>query len=93
MTACCGRGGMPSTYGIYEHGQAAKGSDGVREVGLGKVQLADVAADLLHHDLAGLRLAPNLPNLAKQFLDRHLGCCEILPETLTLWETHPRRQI
>ncbi len=70
---------MPPTYGIDKHGQSAKGSDGVREVGLGKVQLADVAADLLHHDLAGLRLAPNLPNLAEQFLDRGLGCCEVLP--------------
>ena len=74
---------MPPTYGIYEHGQAAKGGDGVREVSLGKVQLADVPADLLHHDLAGLRLAPDLPNLAKQFLNRRLGCCEVLPETLT----------
>lgn len=70
---------MLPTYGINKHGQPAQGCDGVREVRLGKVQLADVAADLLHHHLAGLRLAPNLPDLAEQLLDGRLGCCEVLP--------------
>ena len=49
------------------------------EVLLGIVQLLDVAADLLHHHLALLRLAPDLVRLHKQVLDHQLGLAEILP--------------
>lgn len=83
------------THSVDEHGEAAEGGDGVREVRLGKVQLADVAADLLHHDLAGLRLAPDLPDLPKQLLDGRLGRCQILPASqwsqlrVTLEQTLP----
>jgi hypothetical protein len=61
------------THSIDQHGQASQGSDGVREVCLGEIELSDVSANLLHHDLAGLCLAPYLPNLAKELLDRRLG--------------------
>ena len=53
------------THSIDQHGQAAQGSDGVREVCLGKVEFADVSTDFLHHDFTRLCLAPDLPNLAK----------------------------
>ena len=53
------------THCINQHGQAAESGDGVGQVRFGVVKLAYVAADLLHHHLARLRLAPYLPYLAK----------------------------
>ena len=67
------------TNSVDEHGEAPEGSDGVREVLLGEVELADVAADLLHHHLARLRLAPDLPDLPEQLLDRRLCRAQVLP--------------
>lgn len=62
-----------------EHGEPPEGGDGVGEVLLGVVQLLDVAADLLHHHLALLRLPPDLIRLHEQVLDHQLGLAEILP--------------
>lgn len=73
------RGEAGLTDSSDEHGEPPEGGDGVGEVLLGVVQLLDVAADLLHHHLALLRLPPDLIRLHEQVLDHQLGFAEILP--------------
>ena len=51
-----------------QHAKPAQRGDDVCEVLLGVVQLLDVAADLLHHGLALVRLGLNLQYVAVQLL-------------------------
>lgn len=75
---CC----LSLTNSIDKHGKPPERSDGDCEVLLGIVQLLDVAADLLNHDLALLGLAPDFIDLPKQLPDSFLCIAQILPVDL-----------
>ena len=55
-SSCSSSSSGARTHGIDEHGQAAQRCDGGCEVLLRVIELLNVAANLLHHRLALLRL-------------------------------------
>ena len=57
------------TNSITEHCKSSEGCDGVSEVAFGRVQLFDVSADLLDHQLTLLCFVPYVINLPKQVLN------------------------
>mmetsp|Transcript_35383 Transcript_35383/g.67681 ORF Transcript_35383/g.67681 Transcript_35383/m.67681 type:complete len:316 (-) Transcript_35383:190-1137(-) len=62
----------------HEHGQTAQHGDGGGEVSFRVVQLLDVAANLLNHELALLRLRLDVPDARKEILDCRLGVVQVL---------------
>lgn len=65
--------------GRDQHREPTQGSNDMREVLLCVIELLDVPANLLHHDLALLRLPLNLLDLAEKLLDGSLSVFQILP--------------
>lgn len=67
------------TYSITEHCKSPQGCDGLCEVLLGIVQLLDISANLLHHDLALVCLSADVIDLSKKLLYRRIGIFQVLP--------------